>query len=118
MKRLCIPAIVALAVLPSPPANAYKEWVSNLTIERVLSNTDGSWGNCMVYVSAPAPNADCPSRWFHFSCDGSYVTPDVGRQNFNVAYAAFLADKRVNLYVDDTKKDSSYCFVQRIDVFR
>jgi len=59
---------------------------------------------------------NCPSAWVSFSCDGTFNTQAIGFRKLDQAQMAMALNKRVHLYIEDSKKHNGYCFARRIDI--
>ena len=61
---------------------------------------------------------DCPKKSVSFSCSGVFTEKDVAYRMFDQAQMAFALERKVQIYVDDTKKHNGYCYGNRIEVLK
>ena len=91
------------------------------TVNSVLVDAN-YYGGCMAQlnktISSASPAVNCPSDWISFSCTGTYVSKDLAFFMLDQAQLALSLNKKVKVFVDDTKKHNSYCFANRIDVIK
>lgn len=60
----------------------------------------------------------CGSGWVTFSCTGDFSDQVMAYQKLDQAKLALMANKKVYVVVDDSKKHSGYCFATRLDVLK
>ena len=73
----------------------------------------------LLSVSPATEGLDCNvgANWVTFDCAGEHLSKSSAMRMFDSAQMAFLTERTVRLTVDDTRKHSGWCLVQRIDVF-
>ena len=91
------------------------------TLVTTETNSDGSvrFGGCMVLldVSPSASNLNCPGgNWVTFSCSGDHTSRSNAMRLLDSAQLAFVARRRVRIFVDDSMKHNGWCFAYRVDV--
>ena len=88
-------------------------------ITRTLAAADG-FGGCMAALDvAPSDSGlHCPvgGKWVTFSCTGEHAAKADALRMFDSAQLAFVTERPVRVWVDDTRKHNGHCFVSRIDV--
>ena len=109
---------VALVTTPMPLTQA-----TTVSIEARITRTLAAaeaFGGCMAAldVSPSDSGLNCPvgGKWVTFSCTGEYAAKAEALRMFDSAQLAFITGRRVRVWVDDTRKHNSHCFVTRIDV--
>lgn len=111
---------ISLLLLGAFAAALYADVVSmNARITRTMVVADDRWGGCAAQLSvAPADHglANCTSRWVTFSCSGVHTTKSRGLAMFDQAQTAFVLDRPVRIFVDDSKTHNGLCFVDRIQL--
>ena len=88
-------------------------------VTRTLVATDDRWGGCAVNLDASLVDeglANCNDNWITFSCSGHHTSKSTATRMFDQAQMAFALDRRVRVYVDESKTHNGFCFVNRIDV--
>jgi len=116
MKRFIV--LVSLLVMFAVPSAYADQGAIVAKVTRTLVAGDGRWGGCMVMLDVRINTAlpNCPGSWVSFSCTGDFTTKDAANRMFDSAMMAKALDKRVRLFVDDTKKQNGYCYAWRVDV--
>ena len=113
--KLAVAALSMWMLLPAQAATS--EIVAE--VRRTLTAADDRWGGCMVILSvSPADKGlDCPETgWVTFSCSGTHTSKSNALRMYDSALLAFVTERTVRVWVDDTRKHNGYCFVTRIDV--
>ena len=113
--------VLALALVATPMSMLQATTVSiDTRITRTLAAADDRFGGCMAALDvAPSDSGlDCPvgSKWVTFSCTGEHATVTEALRMYDSAQLAFVTERRVRVWVDDTRKHNGHCFVTRIDV--
>ena len=110
-------AAIVLSLGMAHTAHAASGTTAATNIISTMSLDLGSFDLCMVKVAA-STNINCGTSselWFHFSCNGAVGNnKEYAKQNYSTALAAYLAGKKVVLYIDDTKKIGNVCFASGI----
>ena len=111
---------VALVATPMPLTQA-----TTVSIEARVTRTLAAaeaFGGCMAAldVSPSDSGLNCPAggKWVTFSCTGEHASKADALRMFDSAQLAFITGRRVRVWVDDTRKHNSHCFVSRIDVLK
>ncbi len=106
--------MASVIFLGAASANATSFW----KIGRITQTlTDHHYGQCMVHLDVPIGNG-CPANgWVSLDCKGTFYPKGEGDRKFSTALAASFANKKVGVYVDNTKKHNSYCVARRVDVY-
>ena len=96
------------------------------TVVRTLVTTetddDGNmrFGGCMVLLdkSPTTEGLECENNgeWVAFSCSGDFTSKSNAMRMFDSAQLAFMAKRRVRIWVDDTRQHNGWCFASRLDV--
>ena len=111
--------LILSTVLLALSSHAYSDtaWIRGASIDRMLNQTD-AYGECMVYLDKTLADEglNCPSRWVTLSCDGTFNNRDVAARMYDAAMMAMAMEKKVNILVDDSKKQNDYCVAKRIDL--
>ena len=111
--------LILSALLLALSSHAYSDtaWFNGASIMKILNQTN-TFGECMVFMDKTIADAglDCPSKWVALSCDGTFNNRDVAARMHDVAMMAMAMEKKVNVLIDDTKKQSGYCVAKRIDL--
>lgn len=109
---------VALVTTPMPLTQATTVSI-DARITRTLASAE-AFGGCMAAldVSPSDSGLNCPvgGKWVTFSCTGEHASKSDALRMFDSAQLAFITGRRVRVWVDDTRKHNSHCFVSRIDV--
>ena len=118
MKRFIL-LLMALSIAYAPASYAGTVKVKGL-ITKALVADEGRWGGCMVNVDVKLADKglDCPGKSVSFSCSGVFTEKDVAYRMFDQAQMAFALERKVQIYVDDTKKHNGYCYGNRIEVLK
>ena len=119
-KKIVLALVISGSVVASAGAFAAKAFVLNTGISRVVMH-DSLFGQCMVLLASNPADAglDCPG--------GRYVTLDCGAQlsgntksnaakKLDAAMLAYVARKKVNVQIDDSKQINGYCYAFRLDL--
>ena len=113
-------ALLAALMLVAAPAIGHGATLNfEADITRTLAGEETRFGGCMAALSVKPLNEglDCTiGSWVTFDCVGEYVTRSAAMRMYDAAQMAFLTERRVRVYVDDTRKHDGYCLVTRIDV--
>ena len=112
-------AVLTLAAIPQAASvNAAVEGITT-TVTRTMSLADDRFGGCAVRLNdAPGESGlNCSSNWVTFSCSGDHASKSNAARNFDSAQMAFALNRRIRVWVDDSKTHNGLCFVERIDVF-
>lgn len=119
--------IAAAALVAAPVvAHAKVEKMTLVEITRLSTNTvvDSKtdklmWGGCLALLSDSPSNygLDCPSSNFvTFDCIGEFSAKSDALRLYDAAQLGYVTKKRVNIWVDDTRKHNGYCLATRIDI--
>ena len=88
-------------------------------VSQTLSREDDKFGGCMALLTEDINDAtegevmDCP-QWVTFDCVGEYLSKSAGLRMYDTAQIAQLADRRVEVVIDNTRKHNSYCLIEQI----
>lgn len=117
IKKTAVLALATALTTFTSPVGATSAWVSDATIRQTMVDSV-YFGGCMILIDKSISDSglNCPGGWVSFSCSGDFNTKDFAYRKLDSAQMAMALGKRVNLYVDDTKKHNNYCFARRIDV--
>lgn len=78
------------------------------------------FGGCMVAldVSPAAQGLNCPDagNWVTFSCSGTHTSRSNAMRMLDSAQLAFVSNRRVRVYVDDSRMHNGWCLATRVDV--
>ena len=93
--------------------------INGASITKILNQTN-TFGECMVFMDKTIADAglDCPSKWVALSCDGTFNNRDVAARMHDAAMMAMAMEKKVNVLIDNTKKQNGYCVAKRIDLLK
>lgn len=120
MIRRIAKCAVALFVFAAPATAMQADTASVTTkVTRTLVVANDDWGGCAAQVEASLVDeglANCNDKWVTFSCSGDHASKSSAMRMFDQAQMAFALDRRVRIYVDDSKTHNGFCFVNRIDV--
>ena len=118
MKRIIL-LLTALCVAYVPASYAATVKVKGFVTTTAVAD-EGRWGGCVARLDQTLADSglDCPSNWVTFSCSGDYTEKDVAYRMFDQAQMAFTLGRKVEIYVDDTKKHNNYCYGNRINVLK
>ena len=118
MKRIIL-LLIGLYVAYTPASHAVTVKVKGLVTNTLVAD-EGRWGGCMVRVdnSLADLGLDCRGKWVSFSCSGVFTEKDVAYRMFDQAQMAFAMERKVVIFVDDTKKHNDYCYGNRINVLK
>jgi len=116
MKRIIL-LLTALCVAYVPASYADVIKVKGLVTKTAVAD-EGRWGGCVAQLDKTLADSglNCPSKWVTFSCSGIYTEKDVAYRMFDQAQMALALGKKVEVYVDDTKKHNEYCYGNQIRV--
>ena len=90
-------------------------------IERVMTEADGRFGGCMAALaeSPSTSGLNCPAgRWVTFSCTGEHTDKSSAMRMFDAAQLAFVTERPIRIWVDDTRKHGGHCFAWRLQVLQ
>ena len=106
-------ALLPLGLVP----NAATDMVET-QVERVMAESNGGFGGCMARLATSPSTAglDCASKWVTFSCTGVHTSKSNAVRLYEAAQLAFVTNRTVRVWVDDTRKHGVNCFASRIDV--
>jgi hypothetical protein len=116
MKRIILLlTALCLAYVPASYADTVK--VKGLVTKTTVAD-EGRWGGCMAQLDQALADSglNCQSKWVTFSCSGVYTEKDVAYRMFDQAQMALALGRKVEVYVDDTKKHNEYCYANQITV--
>ena len=120
MIRTVVKFTLALLVLGVFAVALHAEVVSMTAgITRTMVVADDRWGGCAARLSvSPADEglANCANNWVTFSCSGVHTSKSSALAMFDQAQMAYVLDRRVRVFVDDSKKHNGLCFVNRIEL--
>ena len=114
--KRCIVLFISLMLLSlSSNASAAAFWKTG-KITRTLTET-GFYGGCMIKLSTSIANG-CPNNgWVSLDCEGKFSDPGEGNRAYASALVALALDKKVSVYVEDTKRvTNNYCVARRLDI--
>ena len=119
MMKQIILLLAALCVAYVPASYAATAKVKGLITKTVVAD-EGRWGGCMVSIDQNLADKglDCPGKWVSFSCSGVFTEKDIAYRMFDQAQLAFTLGRKVEIYVDDTKKHNNYCYANRNNVLK
>lgn len=111
--------LITLYVSYVPASFAATAKVKGFVTKTVVAD-EGRWGGCMVSIDQKLEESflDCPGKWVSFSCSGVFTEKDIAYRMFDQAQMAFSLGRKVEIYVDDTKKHNNYCYGNRINVLK
>lgn len=117
MKQVLM-ASIALASLAASQYSVAATAEIKAEVRRTLTMSDDKFGGCMVALSVHPMDEglDCPAKWVTFSCSGEHASKSDALRMYDSAQMAFVAGRKVRVWVDDTRKHNGHCFVSRIDV--
>ena len=120
MKAL-ITIMAILIMTLSSTAYAEKGYIID-KIERVMIH-GSAFGSCMVkFAVVVGENSskplDCPSSWVSLSCSGDFNSKDIAYRMYDNAQMSLALNKRVAVYIDDTKKHNGYCVAYQVNVYK
>lgn len=89
-------------------------------VNRVMLHTDGAFGGCMAQLSINPKNAlnACGAGWVTFSCTGDFADQVAAYRAMDQAQLALATNKKVLVFIDDSRRHNGFCFAPRIDVIR
>jgi hypothetical protein len=116
MKRFIL-LLAALCVAYVPASYAATVKVKGLVTKTTVADAE-RWGGCMAQLDQKLADAglNCPGKWVTFSCSGVYTEKDVAYRMFDQAQMALALGRKVEVYVDDTKKHNDYCYANQIRI--
>lgn len=116
MKRIIL-LLTTLCVVYAPASHASEVKVKAHVTKTSVAD-EGRWGGCIAQLDNALADSglNCPGKWVTFSCSGVYTEKDVAYRMFDQAQMALAQDRKVEVYVDDTKKHNDYCYANRINV--
>ncbi len=111
--------IILFAALSVNSVVAGTGWTGKTKIARTLSHAEGDYGGCMAQLESSNQSAICGgSHWYSFDCKGFYISAGSGKRAYATALSAFVAEKYVDMEVDNSRKANGYCLVTRIDMVK
>jgi len=113
MKKLIITLAIATIAFSS---NLFAAKASiDAKVTRVLMD-DERYGQCMAQLDVliASSGLDCPSNYVTLSCSGDFSTKDIAYHKFENAQMSLALNKRIKVYIDDTKKHNGYCYAYRV----
>lgn len=100
--------------------NAATGKVKSATITTLLVD-QADFGGCMVELSVDPQSIlpGCSSDWVTLDCLAVFPesTKSIAQTKLSQAQIAFVANRRVRVYLTDARKANGYCLATRIDVF-
>ena len=121
--KCALATLVVALPLSAPWQGATRHFSAKIERTLVTSDTDEQgnlrFGGCMVHlsVSPSEQGLNCPlGRWVSFSCGGDYTSRSNAMRLLDSAQLAFVSDREVLIWVDDTRKHNGWCFASRVDV--
>lgn len=111
---LFTPLVAASLLLPLA-AHAAVLKVGGATITQV--NSDTAFGQCYAVLNK-APSSGCTSKTISFDCQGKFYKNGEGNRHYATSLLAFSLNKKVNVWVDSSKKYGSVCVARRISVLK
>ena len=80
--------------------------------------SDDRWGGCAAQLSVSPADEGLPNcgKWVTFSCTGVHTSKSRALVMFDQAQMAFALDRRVRVFVDDSRTHNGICFVNRIEI--
>lgn len=116
MKNIAL--ILSVLTLFSGSAQAATKFVKGVSLTNIMLTGDGAFGDCMVAI--PNKIADfglnCAGSYVTFSCSGDHTSKARATKMLDLAQMAFAMDKKVDIFIDDSKKHNNYCFARRINL--
>lgn len=119
MTRVVVKSTIALLLLGTFAAALHADVVSITTrINRTMVVADDRWGGCAAQLSVAPADEGLPNcgKWVTFSCTGVHTTKSRALTMFDQAQMAFVLDRQVRIFVDDSKTHNGLCFVDRIQL--
>lgn len=93
-------------------ASATNFWKTG-KITRILTDSE-AFGGCMVHITDNIGNG-CPNNgWVSLDCTNTFYTDS--NKKLAIALTAYSLDKKVSVFIDNTKKHSGYCLARRVDL--
>ena len=89
------------------------------SVTKTMVADEGRWGGCMALLDQELADygLNCPGSWVTFSCSGVYTEKTEAYRMFDQAQMALARKRKIQVYVDDTKKHNDYCFANQVRVF-
>ena len=119
MTRVVVKSTIAFLLLGTFAVALHADVVSITTkITRTMVVSDDRWGGCAAQLSVSPVDeglANC-GKWVTFSCTGVHTSKSRALVMFDQAQMAFALDRRVRVFVDDSKTHNGICFVNRIEL--
>ena len=84
-----------------------------------LLNDQTNYGYCMARLSINPSTVglNCPADpLVAMDCEGNFGSKTAANAIFSAAQLAFVAEKRVRVTLDDSRKINGFCYVMRLDV--
>ena len=119
MTRVVVKFTIAVLLLGAFGAALHADVVSITTeISRTMVVADDRWGGCAAQLSVAPADEGLPNcgKWVTFSCTGVHTSKSRALVMFDQAQMAFALDRRVRVFVDDSKTHNGICFVNRIEL--
>lgn len=119
MLRIVVKCAIALLLLGTFATALHADVVSMTTrITRTMVLADDRWGGCAAQLSVSPADEGLPNcgKWVTFSCTGVHTSKSRALVMFDQAQMAFVLDRRVRVFVDDSKAHNGICFVNRIEL--
>lgn len=119
MLRIVVKCAIALLLLGTFATALHAEVMPITTqITRTMVLADDRWGGCAAQLSVSPADEGLPNcgKWVTFSCTGGHTSKSRALVMFDQAQMAFVLDRRVRIFVDDTKTHNGMCFVDRIEL--
>ncbi len=109
--------ITLLLLVSAGMASADVQRVQGAVLRTLIQ--ESAYGGCMALLDVSireATGLDCDDGWVTFSCTGDYQAKDFAWKMFESVQMAAVLNKRVTVYVDDSKKHNGFCAVERVDL--
>jgi hypothetical protein len=116
LKYIKLVGIGLLALGLSSSATSAEFWKTG-TVLRVMSNST-TYGGCMVELNLNTNIRNgCPNnKWVSLDCTNTYFTATDSKNKYALALTALVANKKLSIKIDNTKKHDGACVATRVDI--
>ena len=90
--------------------------IVDTNVERSIVDSE-NFGGCMLLLEDMPSELNCgTSNWVSASCTGDFNSASFGWRKFEIGQMAQALNRRVRVFLDDSRKHNGKCFILRIDL--
>lgn len=121
-----LPAIgagLSMCLASGPVVAGWANVWTNVEAVLINSDMDGNgdeiYGGCMAKLSVPPSSKlpGCQGDWVTLSCSGDFADPVRAYRMVDQLQLALVANRKVSVHFDDSRKHNGYCYAYRVYLF-